>query len=75
MNPDILHPCGQLFMLEQSLDKMAEVQLDLARSINDLAADPSVSEACWALSTHAIVMAGAAKRLQTLRHFLDKALP
>jgi len=75
MNPNTIHPCGRLYMLEQSLDKMAETQLELARSINELAGHPAVSEACWALSTHAIVMAGTAKRLQELRYELDKALP
>jgi len=75
MNPNILHPCGRLYMLERSLDAMAQTQLELANAINSLAAHPGVSAACEALSTHAIVMAGQAKRLQELRYELDKVLP
>jgi len=75
MNPNILHPCGRLYMLERSLDSMAQTQLELARSINDLAAHPGVSAACEALSTHAIVMAGQAQRLQEPRHELERVLP
>jgi len=75
MNPDILHPCGRLYMLERSLDHMAQTQLELARAINELASHPGVSAACESLSMHAIVMAGQAKRLQELRHELDRLLP
>jgi hypothetical protein len=75
MNPDILHPCGRLYMLERSLETMAKTQLDLAHQINELAGHPAVSEACVALSTHAIVMAGTSKRLRELRHELSVVLP
>jgi len=75
MNPDILHPCGRLYMLERSLDQMAQTQLELANSINELAAHPGVSAACETLSIHAIVMAGQAKRMQELRKELDRILP
>jgi hypothetical protein len=75
MNPDILHPCGRLYMLEQSLDAMARTQLDLANAINELAMHPGVSQACETLSMHAVVMAGQSKRLRELRHELSEVLP
>lgn len=75
MNPDIRHPCGRLFSLERSLDVMAQEQLRLAAAIDALSDSPAVSEACETLSMHAIVMAGVAKRLQEIRHYIDKVLP
>lgn len=75
MNPDILHPCGRLYMLERCLDQMAQKQLELASAIDLLAPDPTISEACETLSMHAIVMAGTAKRLQEIRHEVSKLLP
>jgi hypothetical protein len=75
MNPNILHPCGRLYMLERSLDAMAQTQLDLANSIHQLAAHPGVSAACETLTMHAVVMAGQAKRMQELRYELNVLLP
>lgn len=75
MNPNILHPCGRLFALEQSLDHMAQRQLEIARAIDELAGDMGLSAACETLSMHAIVMAGTAKRLQELRYELSRVLP
>jgi hypothetical protein len=75
MNPNILHPCGRLYMLERSLEAMAMTQLELANTVNDLACHPGVSSACETLSMHAIVMAGTAKRLRELRHELSQVLP
>jgi len=75
MNPDIKHPCGRLFALERSLDVMAQDQLALAAAIDAISGSLGVSEACETLSMNAIVMAGVAKRLQEIRHYLDKALP
>jgi hypothetical protein len=75
MNPNIMHPCGRLYMLERSLDSMSRNQLELANSINDLAAHPGVSAACETVSMHAIVMAGVSKRLRELRHELSVLLP
>jgi hypothetical protein len=75
MNPDIKHPCGRLFALERSLDHMAQRQLVLSESLALLVDSAVLSEACEELSMHAIVMAGAAKRLQELRYELSRALP
>jgi hypothetical protein len=75
MNPNILHPCGRLYLLECSLDAMARTQLELAEQIDVLAVHPGVSQACETLSMHAIVMAGQAKRLRELRHELSVTLP
>lgn len=75
MNPDILHPCGRLYMLEQSLEVMTHEQLRLSSAIDSLSADPLISQHCEVLSMHAIVMSGTAKRLRELRHELSKILP
>lgn len=75
MNPDILHPCGRLYLLERSLDAMAQTQLELVEVIDHLAGHPAVSSACETLSMHAVVMAGQAKRMQELRRYLSRVLP
>lgn len=75
MNPNILHPCGRLYMLERSLEVMTQEQLRLSSLIHNLCGDPVVDEACETLSMHAIVMSGTAKRLRELRHELSKILP
>lgn len=75
MNPDILHPCGRLFMLERCLDQMAQRQLVVAEALSVLTDSCTASEACEELSMHAIVMAGTAKRLQELRYELSRLLP
>jgi hypothetical protein len=78
MNPNILHPCGRLFALEQSIATMSQDQLRLGGILGEAIEpwdSPAMSEAVETVCMHAIVMAGIAKRLRELRHELSAILP
>lgn len=63
-----LHPCARLYLLQVSLETLSREQLKLANDIAPLCDLPELDAAAEHFAMVAIVLAGAVKRLQEIRH-------